>query len=166
MQTDDQWGALESECGVLHFEGGYGNDYSYDDLRNVTGGQTYADHVANYTPPVGSRIIASTATSRNSHYPHPSAWHLPGTSPALFETELQKAVDNAANHSMLPVVTVYNIGEWAEGGPGLQPNMKDRFGYLQAVKNIATKPFQMKTDDDAAAAGTAGTLLPYDLSGQ
>jgi hypothetical protein len=38
-----------------------------------------------------------------------------------------------------PMVTVYNIGEWAEGGPGLQPNQKDRFGYLQAVSNVTMR---------------------------
>ena len=34
------------------------------------------------------------------------------------------------------MLTVYNVGEWAEGGPGLQPNQRDGFGYLQAIKEI------------------------------
>ena len=134
------WAPLEDSCGLLHFDGGYGDDYSTDDLRNTS--ETYADHVANYTPPTGpGRVIASTTTSKYSHYPHPSAWRLRGSTPFLFEQELEKAVCAAEKHASEdmqtePVVTVYNIGEWAEGGPGLQPNQKDRFGYLQAVKNV------------------------------
>lgn len=134
------WAPLEESCGLLHFDGGYADDYSTDDLRNTS--ETYADHVANYTPPTGpGRVIVSTTTSKFSHYPHPSAWRLRGSTPFLFEQELNKAVcssKNQASEDMQPgpIVTVYNIGEWAEGGPGLQPNQKDRFGYLQAVKNV------------------------------
>ncbi len=32
--------------------------------------------------------------------------------------------------------TVYNIAEYAEGGPSLQPNMQDGFGYLEAVAHM------------------------------
>ena len=34
------------------------------------------------------------------------------------------------------LITCYNVAEWAEGGPGLQPNMQDRFGYLEAVRDV------------------------------
>ena len=81
--------------------------------------------------------IANSVTSLDSHYPHPSNYRLPGTSPGLFEQELRVAVENVVKHrEMEPVVTVYNVAEWAEGGPGLQPNQRDRFGYLQAVKKV------------------------------
>ena len=86
------WAATEQRCGLLHFDGGYADDYSSDDdLRNTT--ETYADHVANYTPPIsgaaGGRVVLSTTTSKCSHYPHP-----PGM-PQLFEEELEKAVVSA-----------------------------------------------------------------------
>lgn len=162
--TETEWAALEAD-GVLHFEGNYGDDYwngtktPQNRNPNEPANVTYQNHVANYTAPIGKRVIASTATSLNSHYPHPSSWRLPGTSPKLFEEELQKAVGNALNHSdigMEPIATVYNIGEWAEGGPGLQPNQQDRFGYLQAVKNVVlggdsqvVKP-SLKSEDGSA----------------
>ena len=160
--TDAAWELLEAE-GVLHFAGGYGNDY-WDSKTSPANRNpfekanvTYSDHVYNYTPPVGQRVVASTATSLDSHYPHPSNYRLPGTSPQLFEEELTKAVGNAWNHSdvMQPIVTVYNIGEWAEGGPGLQPNQKDRFGYLQAVKNVV-----MKVDDELRVLPSFGDAEP------
>ena len=36
---------------------------------------------------------------------------------------------------MRRTVTCYNLSEWAEGGPGLQPNVYDRFGYLDAIRS-------------------------------
>ena len=51
MDTIQGGWAPSERCGVLHFDGGYAEDYSSDDLRNTT--KTYADHVANYTPPTG-----------------------------------------------------------------------------------------------------------------
>lgn len=41
---------------------------------------------------------------------------------------------------MLRIVTCYNVAEWAEGGPGLQPNLRDRFGYLEALRAAVALP--------------------------
>ena len=40
---------------------------------------------------------------------------------------------------MKRIITLYNISEWAEGGPGLQPNVQDGFGYLEAIRNAIMK---------------------------
>ena len=113
------------EDGVLHFNGYYATDHS--------SGGTYAERVANYSPPVDARTVINTFTAKHTHAPHPSKWHCPGHSPALFETLLEKAVAHVYKHSLPRVITCYNMAEWAEGGPGLQPNMQDRFEYLEAV---------------------------------
>jgi hypothetical protein len=33
------------------------------------------------------------------------------------------------------MMMLYNVSEWAEGGPGLQPNMRDGKGYLNSLRN-------------------------------
>jgi len=48
---------------------------------------------------------------------------------------LTKAVAHIDQHELPRIITCYNVSEWAEGGPALQPNMQDRFGYLEAVRN-------------------------------
>lgn len=37
------------------------------------------------------------------------------------------------------LVTAYNVSEWSEGGPGLQPNVQDGFAYLDAVYNTVVE---------------------------
>jgi len=113
--------------GVLHFNGFYAEDHS--------SGGTYAERVANYSPPVDPRTIINTFTAKHTHAPHPSKWNCPGHTPALFRKLLGKAAAHVVEHDMPRVITCYNVAEWAEGGPGLQPNMQDRFGYLEAVRD-------------------------------
>ena len=123
--------ALERD-GVLHFSGGYAETSST--------GAAYADLVANFSPPTDPRAIVNTFTAVHSHTPHPSKWVCPGNTPALFRLLLEKAVAHIERNRLQPIVTCYNMAEWAEGGPGLQPSMQDRFGYLQAVRDaIVTK---------------------------
>lgn len=119
--------ALERE-GVLHFSGNY--------AEWETTGETFAQRVQNYAPPTDLHTILNIVTSCHTHTPHPSQWQCPGSTPELFGQLLQKAVDHIEATDMPRIITCYNIAEWAEGGPGLQPNMQDRFGYLQAVRNV------------------------------
>lgn len=60
-----------------------------------------------------------------------------GYYPDKFETFVRKAIEHVNNGKGFPMI--YNVSEWTEGGPGLQPNMKDGFGYLTALKNALTK---------------------------
>ena len=123
--------ALE-EDGVLHFVASYATDDS--------SGETYTERVANYDPPADPNTILNVCTAKHTQAPHPSKWVCPGHSPELFGEMLRKALDHVEAHDMLRIVTCYNVAEWAEGGPGLQPNMQDRFGYLEAVREALVAP--------------------------
>jgi hypothetical protein len=119
--------------GVLRFRAFYAADHS--------SGETYAERVANYAPPVDEHTVINTFTAKDTHPPHPSEWNCPGHTPELFGALLRKAVSHVEQHDMPRIITCYNVAEWAEGGPGLQPNMQDRFGYLEAVRSaVAIDP--------------------------
>lgn len=85
------------------------------------------------------RVVQCIANSKYAIAPHPTAgnayWKAAGSTPALFEKWLRKAIDYSFLEGSPRMIMVYNVSEWAEGGPGLQPNVTDGFGYLQAVKN-------------------------------
>ncbi len=119
---------LESN-GVLYLQAGYGSVY---------GATTYPDYAATADTdwPTDASSIINTVTSHHTQKPHPSAWVCPGQTPELFKQVLQKAVDHVQTNDMLRIVTCYANGEWAEGGPGLHPNMQDRFGYLEAISTF------------------------------
>lgn len=126
-----------SADGVLRFETSYTPNYT---VPHYTNRYTYSDLVNNFNPPVDSTKIISVATSVDSQRPHESNWECPGTSPALFSQYMKKAVSHLQkNPSMPQALMVYNVSEWAEGGPGLVPTVKDRFGYLEAIRNNVLK---------------------------
>jgi len=117
------------QAGVLHFRAYYSDPLSRDT-------RTYRKLVENFEPPSDPHTIVNSVTARHSHTPHPSRWKCPGSTPALFRELLSKAVRHVRSRPSMPqVITCYNVAEWAEGGPGLQPNMRDRFGYLEAVRS-------------------------------
>ena len=115
---------------------------AYESQLATTG--TYSAAVAAWTPAVpspGNWVTATTpqitavATAHQSVYPHPSGWTCTGSTPELFGSLMQKCI-RAVNTNNLPrIVTVYNVSEWAEGGPGLQPDYANGFGYLQYLKD-------------------------------
>lgn len=86
-----------------------------------------------------SRRSFGVPTSSVSVPPHGSSFNYKGHSPEKFKLMMQtvlakyKALDTAGD--AIPMVTIYNVSEWAEGGPGLQPNKQDGFGYLTALKD-------------------------------
>ena len=124
--------ALERD-GLLYIQAGYSN------MEGAKGSySTYSEMVSGMTAPT-KRTIVNVVTSHESKDPHPSGWTQWGSTPALFEEALRKAVKFALNDKDIPdIVQIYNVAEWAEGGPGLQPNMQDGFGYLDAVKNVVS----------------------------
>jgi len=117
--------------GVLYFNASYSDDYGK--------GGTYAERVATFSPPADPRSILNVCTSKDSHAPHPSGWRCPGSTPALFGDVVRKAVAHIETNGMPRIITCYNVAEWAEGGPGLQPNVRDRFGYLQALLDAVVR---------------------------
>jgi len=105
-----------------------------------SGGSTYAERVANFKTISNTNELYGVATGMDTHTPHPSNWNCPGTTPALFETWLKKAVNATTSSSnRAKIVTCYNMAEWAEGGPGLQPTVGNGFGYLEAIWNAIKK---------------------------
>lgn len=106
------------------------------DYEPQSTGDTYSDMVNNFTPKENTYNIQNTFTSATSQYPHPTNWNHPGNTPELFAKLINKQVEYLENNISMPkIITCYNISEWAEGGASLQPNIKDRFGYLEAVKD-------------------------------
>lgn len=79
--------------------------------------------------------IFGVFTAHHTHSPHPSGWNNPDYSPEIFETSISNAIDWQQKLGLPAILTCYNVSEWGEGGPGLIPNMKNRFAWLQAVKN-------------------------------
>ena len=123
--------ALEQK-GVLYLQASYSDDYGT--------GRTYPERVARFAPPIDARTILNTCASRQSQAPHPSKWVCPESTPALFKEQVRKAVAHVQTNGMPRIITCYNVAEWAEGGPGLQPNMRDRFGYLEALRDAVVLP--------------------------
>jgi hypothetical protein len=118
--------------GVLYFTAFYSDDHAK--------GGAYPERVAGYAPPVGRDVIVNTCTARHSRAPHPSKWVCPGSTPALFGEQMKNAVAHVCTNGMPRIVTCYNVAEWAEGGESLQPNMRDRFGYLEALRDAVVLP--------------------------
>jgi len=97
---------------------------------------TYEGRVNSFAALSDINTLYGVATGMESHTPHPTNWTYTGTTPALFETWLKKAVNaTLSNSNRTKIVTCYNVSEWAEGGPGLQPTVGNGFGYLEAVYN-------------------------------
>jgi hypothetical protein len=84
--------------------------------------------------PTAKNSVVGVFTSLDSVRPHPSRYDIRGSSPELFGQLLAKAIAHIHRHGLPRMVTIYNVSEWAEGGPGLIPNKQDGFGYLEAVR--------------------------------
>jgi hypothetical protein len=112
------------------YESRYGSDASYD--------HSYARYASTVRFPTDPDRVLNVVTAAESVHPHPSRWTLRGSTPALFEQVLRRAVAVARTGEVPPLVTVYNVSEWAEGGPGLLPQRRDGFGYLAAVRRVVS----------------------------
>ncbi len=89
-------------------------------------------------------VVPNIMTSRKSHSAHPSTFNHPGSTPALFELMCRNVLRRMSQNGNPRILTVYNVSEWAEGGPALQPNMRDGKGYLAALKNaLASAPTEL-----------------------
>ena len=125
----------------LEASGVYLFGLEYSDLYNNANGTGYNNSYENYANtvkfPQEDYKIINVLTSAKTQAPHPSGWTTAGSTPALFQKVLQKAADATVNSNKPKLVTIYNVAEWAEGGPGLQPNKQDQFGYLESVRSLA-----------------------------
>ncbi|MGK5169810.1 hypothetical protein [Geodermatophilus sp. CPCC 205761] len=112
------------------YEDRYGSDADY--------GHSYSAYATSAPFPTARDEVVNVVTAAETQYPHPGDFHLVGSTPDLFETVLARAVESVLTHDQLRLITVYNVSEWAEGGPGLLPNRQDGFGYLRALKAAVT----------------------------
>ncbi len=119
----------------------FGLEYSdlYDNAEGTKYGGSYENYVNKVDFPKENYKIINVLTSAETMKPHPSEWSTAGSTPELFEKLLQKAADTTMESNKPKLVSIYNVSEWAEAGPGLHPNKRDKFGYLQAVQNVAKK---------------------------
>jgi hypothetical protein len=120
---------LES-AGCLVFNAGYFKVY---DKRKYAG---YADYASSSSFPSSKKEVVNVFTAAQSRKPHPSKMNIRNSTPRAFATVVRRAARWINANGNPKMLTVYNVGEWAEGGPGLQPNQRDGFGYLQAIKDM------------------------------
>ena len=113
------------------------------DYGNFSGSYTaptvYSDYINEFGTAydaVKFRHLPNVMTARDSKS-HPSGWDTPGSTPALFRDGLEKAANAAIKNDTIPnIVTIYNIGEWAEAGASLQPSVGQGWGYMNALRQI------------------------------
>lgn len=138
-------------------------DGNYDD---GTDHDTYADYTEHVeygaVPDLQENAAIGTFTALDTAHPHPSGYHYTGSTPQLFRKQLDRARAYVDEHDLPRVMTVYNVSEWAEGGPGLIPNVRDGFGYLEALRRaIEGEPATVETNPHGVAvAGTSGNRDP------
>ena len=72
MYPHRQW---LKENGVLFYDADYSGTYGT--------GETYADLVKNFNPPVKKETIINTATGHYTVGPHPSKWNIKGETPSF-----------------------------------------------------------------------------------
>ncbi len=125
-----------AEKDILIFTGYYEQGFlTWDDMAN---GKSYDEMVeAVAYPSAFDGRIAHVFTGAHTLGPHPSCWEHPGNTPEGFERLLEKTVSFIKSSGAPKMVTAYNVSEWSEGGPGIQPNIQDGFGYLDAIYNTA-----------------------------
>jgi hypothetical protein len=99
-----------------------------DNFRNTT----YKASSASYAE---SRRVYAVPTAMQSVLPHDTGFPFAGHSPAKFGAFVSKIRQTIEQGKGYPMLTIYNVSEWAEGGPGLQPNKQDGFGYLDALRD-------------------------------
>lgn len=132
---------LESE-GVLVFDTEYSST-RYNPAYN--GGKdpavTYGDLAVGVSPwdindPTKSRFtLPNICTDLESHSAHPSNFTFAGSTPELFEVMTLNCIKRMPVNETPNIITVGNVSEWAEQGAALQPNQRDGWGYLNALKS-------------------------------
>lgn len=92
--------------------------------------------------------IVSIPTAAHSVSPHYSRWQWKGSTPLLFQSWLDDTVSDVIDNwgqqpipvsGNRPFMFVYNVSEWLEAGASLQPSVRHKFGYLDAVKSVKEK---------------------------
>lgn len=131
--------SLDRFFGQLNSYGFYIFRAGYSEISGAGRGDYIARIRSAFSLSAQNEVI-NIATAMVTSPPHPSGWTVFGSSPNNFERLFDLAVMSAKSRFFgKKIVQIYNVSEWAEGGPGLQPDHMYGFGYLQAVKNVLTK---------------------------
>ena len=115
--------------------------------NNVSNSINYAQYATGMQLPTTYKNFSppTVMTSGESMPPHPSNWKMTGSTPTLFGQAVKSSCDYINSNNCLPMLFVYNVSEWAEGGPGLIPNIADGFGYLDALSNALVNRYSIKS---------------------
>ena len=135
--ADPQGSADARKAGFIYIDGGY-SGFTGNPESNPSN-TTYEDLVNNISFPTSYRCVPFVSTAMESAYPHPSGWTWTGTTPELFQQALTTTINKIADTNQPRIITIYNVSEWAEGGPGLQPDRQNGFGYLEACRNALSE---------------------------
>lgn len=112
------------EDGIILYES------NYSDAQSYTNYYEYANADIDVT---NTNKVLNVMTSCYSSPEHTSAFNVPGSTPELFQKRVNNSLTAIQKAGLPNMLTIYNVSEWAEGGPGLIPNMQDGFGYLDAL---------------------------------
>lgn len=157
-----------ADAGILGMNVGYSSHHS--DL--VSGGYPsgeYSEYAEKVNFPAGLNSVPNVVTGRRSQNPVTNFYPgLRNPSPVHFKRALQRAVNHMVLNGSPRIISIGNMSEWAEQGPGLIPNMVDGFGYLDAVRSMPTAQAPQRRTisttftwdpPSIAAAGTASTTV-------
>lgn len=157
-------------AGVLVYSAGYTDTYNgflnggksattYEDL--AIGADTRQSNTYSH-----AYCVPCLRTAAKSHVPHPSNWDWPGSTPKLFELMCSNVLRRMSRNGSPKILTIYNVSEWAEGGPSLQPNMRDGDGYLNALSSaLANAPKLTSRSRTQPIFNKAGPTIPIVVTG-
>lgn len=124
--------------GVLY---GYAN---YSEVYRPPVSESYNNDYSQYAAKVefpvdvagkGRRVIG-VQTAHETVHPHPSNFAIANSTPEAFGLALRRAADHVVENGLHRIITIGNVSEWAEQGPGLLPTVADGFGYLDQVRSL------------------------------
>lgn len=116
------------------YEGKYGSTAGTTSMSQYLDGLDLSANIK------GANSVVGVFTSLDTVYPHGSTYQLGDASPEEFARYLAMARRTIIDKDLPRMMTVYNVSEWAEGGPGLIPNMRDGFGFLEALRTMEPLP--------------------------
>ncbi len=122
------------EMDVIRFYGRYGSTHTSEKAATMQEMVDRFKTTANNTFP---NTVAGLMIAKETHSPHQSGFTVTGHSPQVLGSYLDKVLEAVAGNDigLYDAISLHNVSEWAECGPGLIPNMQDRFAYLQTIKD-------------------------------
>lgn len=146
FDNGEDFAILTSEYSHLYYNGEVPSPWGTD--VQIEYNYSYENYVNNVVLPNSKTQCLNLITSLESSTAHPSTYNMNGSTPDLFAKLVNKTISQIEANNMHPICTIYNVSEWAEGGPGLIPNKKDGFGYLNAISQAASENKSIIDIDD------------------